>query len=562
MGNLLFLLQHSGASRRDFCIGVIGKIVNELLPLSCWFLLFAYIAHGWNISLIYAVSISATVLFGQWLFGQSAKQSFLGAYKITHQLRKILLKDIRSQPISLITGKCLGERVRLITKDLKNFEDIFSHLVADLVASCVVPIAMVVVLFSVSTTLGGLMLGLIILALTILLLCERSFSIQANKYQATHTDCANKTLEYIECLPTLKQFGRSDKLAEPLCDQIEELRKRSLGVEWAGGTGVVLSTLLLELSIPLIAYIGAQHVNDGTLSLNEWIIVVIACVACTRPFVRMTVFSALIRYMIKSAHRLHALAITQQQPREGTPPQTHSVQLENVTFSFENHPVLYNVCMNIEAGEHVAITGPSGAGKSTLLDLIAAFYTPNRGEVKIGGKTLGKIGTHHWYQQISYVTQNVQLFAGTLKENLQIAKKDASEDSLMQAIRLAGLDELIAKLPQGLDSHVGENGNQLSGGERQRLSIARALLHDAPIVLLDEFTSALDTEKQSEIINGLESFFAGKTLITIAHRLDTIANADRIFFLDKGNVIDEGTHDDLMMRCKEYQQLWTIQTNH
>ncbi|WP_413282433.1 ABC transporter ATP-binding protein [Vibrio sp. MA40-2] len=562
MDKLRFLLKHSGASHRDFRIGVAGKIVNEMLPLSCWFLLFVYIAYGWHINLIYALSLSVAVLCGQWLFGQSARQSFLGAYEITHNLRKVLLKDIRSQPMSLITGRGLGERISLITKDLKSFEDIFSHLLADLAASCVVPVAMVVVLFSVSTALGALMLGLIVLAWIILQVCERSFSRQANKYHATRSDVANKTLEYIECLPTLKQFGQSNKLADPLCNQIEQLRTRGLGVEWAGGTGVILSTLLLELSIPLIAYIGTLQVNSGTLSQNEWVIVVIACVACTRPFVRMTIFSTLIRYMFKSAHRLHALAITQQQPREGCRPRDHSIQLQGVTFSFENQPVLHNVNLDIKPGEHIAITGPSGAGKSTLLDLIAAFYIPSEGTVKIGGESLSMIGTHHWYQHISYVTQNVQLFAGTLRENLLIAHKYTSEAKLMDAVRLAGIDDLIARLPEGLESDVGENGNHLSGGERQRLSIARALLHDAPIVLLDEFTSALDAEKQLEILKGLESFFTGKTLITIAHRLDTIANADRIYFFDKGKVVDEGTHDLLMMRCKQYQQLWMIQTSH
>ncbi|WED23348.1 ABC transporter ATP-binding protein/permease [Vibrio sp. JC009] len=561
MNKIAYLLKHSKASHRDFWVGVSGKIASEALPLICWLILFVFLREGIEITLTHMVLISIAVIVGQWIFGQTAKQSFLGAYDISHQLRKTLLLDIRSQPLAALTGKGLGEKIKLVTTDMKQFEHIFSHLAADFIAAWVIPIAMTGVIFMVNPVLGALLLGVVSIAWGILLFTEKRFSNSAQHNHCVNLACANKTLEYIECLPMLKSFGRADKLASPLCDQIEALRKSGLGLEWAGGTGVVFATLVLELSGPLVALVGADLVIHGVITSGEWLVVVIACVASTRPFVRMTIFSALLRYMIKAAHRLHDLATAPHQPHDGVLPTHFDIELKDVSFEMGEQTVLKDINLQVKQGQHLAITGPSGSGKTTLLNLIAAFHIATRGHVQIGGKSLEEAGTYHWYKSLSYITQHVQLFAGSLRDNLLIANSNASDADLNEAIRQAGLDDLIQRLPAGLESEIGENGNLLSGGERQRLSIARALMRQTPIVLLDEVTSALDAENQKQILETLRTLCQGKTVITIAHRLETITHADQICLMEQGQILAVAEHTSLLADNETYQKIWFAQNS-
>lgn len=561
MRNMFKLVDHADINPKTFFIGIVGKVLSELLPLICWLMLFGALTQTWLFSFEILLTISLITVVAQWRLGQSAKQSFLGAYDITHQLRKVLLHDIRSQPLSKITGQGLGERIKLITRDLKAFEDIFSHLIADLIAALVIPIAMLCVLLFCSVYLALLMLIVMASASRLLWKFEENFSKQAQRHVDKNASCTNKLLEYIACLPTLKRFGRSEVLAVPLNQELADLRKTGLGVEWAGGMGVILASLLLELSIPMVAALGAYLTSIGNLTHGEWLVSIIAAVACIRPFVRMTIFSTLLRYMEKSADRLYSLSQEPQQPVYGVQSHHYDIKFKGVELTLDGNTILKDINLQVPYGQHIALVGTSGAGKTTLLDLLAAFHIPSHGSVEIGGCTVEATGTMHWYQHISYVTQNVQLFAGTLKDNLLIAKIDANTVELETAITTAGLDDLIARLPQGLNTEINENGKDLSGGERQRLSLARALLHDAPIVLLDEFTSALDQHKQREILQSITESFASKTMITIAHRLDTIVDADCIYLMNQGRIDDFGSHDQLITTSSYYQSLWEAQHN-
>lgn len=561
MHSMFKLLNHADINTKTFFIGIGGKVLGELLPLTSWLMLFGALTQKWLFSFEILLAISLITVVVQWRLGQFAKQSFLGAYDVTHQLRKVLLRDICRQPLSKITGKSLGERIKLITRDLKAFENIFSHLISDLVATLVVPIAMLCVLLFCSIYLALLILIFMASASLLLWKFEKNFSSQSRHHLDKNASCTNKLIEYIACLPTLKRFGRTQVLATPLNQELADLRKTGLGVEWAGGIGVILASLLLELSIPMVAMLGAYLMSLGALTLGEWLVAIIAAVACIRPFVRMTMFSTLLRYMANSANRLYALSQEPQQPVHGVQTHHFDVEFKAVELTLDGNTILKDINLQVPHGQHVALVGTSGMGKTTLLDLLAAFHTPTHGTVEIGGFTVEETGTKHWYQHISYVTQNVQLFAGTLKDNLLIAKKDANTEELETAITNAGLYELIARLPQGLNTEISENGKDLSGGERQRLSLARALLHDAPIVLLDEFTSALDQPKQREILQSITAHFASKTMISIAHRLDTIAGADCIYLINQGRIDDFGSHDQLITTSSHYQSLWKAQHN-
>ncbi|WP_070963912.1 ABC transporter ATP-binding protein [Vibrio sonorensis] len=559
MDKLNFLLKHSGAKQQQFWIGMAGKVIVELLPLVCWAMLFFFMLEGVFLGFITMLLLSLVVIGLQWWFGQSAKQSFLGAYDITYHLRNRLLLDVRGQPLATLMGKSLGEKMKLVTSDLKSFEEIFSHLVADFIAAWIIPVAMLVFLTVLNPVLGVVLGAVLVLSWVLLLSAEKGFSKAATHHHSVNLSNTDKLLEYLDCLPMLKTFGRSDHLAKPLNDKIEALRNSGLGLEWAGGTGVMGATFLLELSVPLVAFVGALDVAYGETAIGEWLVAVIAAVLTVRPFARLAVHSALLRFMMKSAGRLHRLATSPQQVKQGVAPKSFDIEIDNVSLSLGGEKVVNQIDLKIKQGEHVAITGSSGAGKSTLLHLIAAFHIPSEGRVRLGGKELDQVGTEEWYRHISYVTQDVQLFAGSLKDNLLIANKQASEEELNQVVYQAGLEDLVARLPDGLRSEIGENGSQLSGGERQRLSLARAFLHDTPVILLDEITSALDAETQNHVLDALRERCIGKTVVTVAHRLETIKDMDRIYHMDKGTIVEYGHHDELLESNGGYQRLWQAQ---
>ncbi|PKG39109.1 ABC transporter ATP-binding protein [Psychromonas sp. Urea-02u-13] len=556
MHNVKLLVNHSGAKTGQFWMGLFGKIATESMPLIIWLMLFSYILSLSVLPFTYMALLALAVIIAQFVLGKSARNSFLGAYKITHQLRSQLLTDIRRQPLATLRGKGLGEKMKLITTDLKQFEDIFSHIMVEFVGAWVIPIAMLITLLFIKPMIALFMLAIFLFALGILVMSERAFSLKADHYHHANIDSSNQLLEYIDCLPMLRGFAQSQKLAMPLCAQIEQQKHEGLGLEWAGGMGVLAATLVFEFSLLLNIALAVWFIDQGELSFAQFLVVTVATIACIRPLARMTVYATLLRYMLKAAGRLEHLSQLSQQQEEGVEPHSFDVCLSGVNLALGGNSILREINLNVAEGEHIALVGTSGAGKSTLLDLIAAFHIPNSGRISIGQQSIEEIGTRHWYGHLSYVTQNVQLLGGSLRDNLLLAKPDADKKTLFDVIEAAGLTALITRLPEGIDTFIGENGNQLSGGERQRLSIARALLHDAPVLLLDEITSALDVNTQAQVLSAINKLAKGKTVISVAHRLETIKNVDRIYLMEKGRIIASGTHDELMGREFDYRELW------
>lgn len=252
------------------------------------------------------------------------------------------------------------------------------------------------------------------------------------------------------------------------------------------------------------------------------------------------------------------------QPMEGDtekPVKEYDIQLKNISFRYnpQGEETIKNVNATIPAGAITALVGPSGSGKSTLSRLIARFWDVNKGQVEIGGIDVKELDPEHLMEYMSFVFQDVVLFNDTVYNNIKIGNMNATEEQVLAAAKAARCDEFIEKMPDGYQTVLGENGSTLSGGERQRLSIARALLKDAPIVLLDEATASLDPESESSIQQAIGRLIQGKTVLVIAHRLRTIAKADKIIVLDDGKVVEQGTHSELMEQNGLYKRLYTIQ---
>lgn len=242
-----------------------------------------------------------------------------------------------------------------------------------------------------------------------------------------------------------------------------------------------------------------------------------------------------------------------------SPPNEHDIRLENVSFGYDGSLVLDNVSAEMKKGTLTAIVGPSGSGKSTMLRLIARFYDPQKGRVLFGGEDERELDPEKLMKKISMVFQDVYLFQDTIGNNIRYGRQDATQEEIEAAAKQACCHDFIRKLPQGYDTMVGEAGSTLSGGEKQRISIARAILKDAPVILLDEATSSLDPENEAEMQKAIGRLVKGRTVIMIAHRLKTVENATTIIVLDKGRVVEQGRHEKLLENAGLYAKLWELQ---
>ncbi len=331
---------------------------------------------------------------------------------------------------------------------------------------------------------------------------------------------------------------------------------------------VPLIRMVIMAGFIAILVFGGRLTLQGELAVGAYSVLVFITQRLLWPLTRLGETLDLYQRSMASAARIFALLDTDDRLPEGNQPLPRenvrgTIQLENVTFTYrsaEEQPAIYNLSLRIPAGETIGIVGPTGSGKSTLVKLLLRFYDVESGRILLDGIDLRTLKLHDLRTAIGFVSQDVYLFHGTVRENIAYGSFHASEDEIIAAAKIAEAHDFITQLPQGYDTIVGERGQKLSGGQRQRISIARAILKDPPVLILDEATSAVDNETEALIQRSLEKIALGRTTIIIAHRLSTVRNAHRIFVLDSGRLAESGTHEELLAKNGLYARLWRVQT--
>jgi ATP-binding cassette subfamily B protein len=317
---------------------------------------------------------------------------------------------------------------------------------------------------------------------------------------------------------------------------------------------------LLKAGLPLMTIIGAYLLLGGSLDVSTFAFFLLVGTRVFDPLTTAIMRLSELKACNLSGERVMAVLAQPVMNGENHLPKQHNLSFEGVTFGYNNETVLDNITTNINEGEMTAIVGPSGSGKSTVLRLAARFYDPQTGRVCFGGVDEQAIDPETLMSQISMVFQDVYLFKDTVYNNIRYGKETASRDEIEAAAKAACCFDFIMKLPQGFDTMIGEGGSTLSGGEKQRISIARAILKNAPVILLDEATSSLDPENEAEIQEAINRLVEGRTVIMIAHRLKTVRNADKIIVLEQGRVTEQGKHEELLQKGGLYAHLWELQS--
>jgi ATP-binding cassette subfamily B protein len=463
-------------------------------------------------------------------------------------------------PIGWYSTSRVGEVSVLASRGVLEAMSVIAHLLAPFISACVTPLTIVVVMLGFDWRMGLAALVAVPVVAAIQVWTGRSMAVADAERAERDQDAAGRVIEYLQAQPVLRAGGRTVERFRLLDDSLREVQRASRRTLLSALPGVVGLTVAVQAMFTALLVLGAYLALGGRIGVPEVLAVLVLAARCADPLLSLSDIGGELRGARAELGRLDTVLGTEPlpQPRDPVQPAGHDVAFESVTFRHGDRTVVDDVSLAVPAGQRLAVVGPSGAGKTTLLQLLARFYDVRAGAVRVGGVDVRAIGDEELMRRIAVVFQDVYLFDGTIEENVRLGRPDADAASLHEAMTAAGLDEVAERLPDGLATKVGEGGARLSGGERQRVSIARALLKNAPIVLLDEVTSALDPLNERAVHEGIEHLMKDRTVIMVAHRLRTVQRADRIAFLTNGRVTEQGTHEELLSRGGQYADFWAI----
>ncbi|WP_333767838.1 ABC transporter ATP-binding protein [Streptomyces sp. IBSBF 2435] len=463
-------------------------------------------------------------------------------------------------PIGWYNAGRLGEVSVLASRGILQAMSVIAHLLTPLISACVTPLTIVVVMLAFNWQMGLAALIAVPLVAAIQIWTGRSMAARDEERAELDHEASSRVIEYLQAQPVLRAGGRTGERFQLLDDSLRDVQRASRRSTLTALPGALGLTLTVQTVFTGLLALGAYLALGNHIGVAEVLTILVLAARCADPLLSLSDMGGKLRGARSVLTRLDAVLRTEPLPEAAEPiqPVRHDLEFESVAFRHGDRTVIDNVSLSVPEGQRLAVVGPSGSGKSTLLQLLARFYDVDAGVVRVGGVDVRAINTEVLMSQIAIVFQNVYLFDGTIEDNIRLGRPDADEADVRAAATAARLDEVIERLPGGWAANVGEGGALLSGGERQRVSIARALLKNAPIVLLDEVTSALDPVNEAAVHEGIERLMAGRTVVMVAHRMRTVRRADRVVFLDGGRIVEEGSHDDLLRRGGRYADFWHI----
>ncbi|GAA2811031.1 ABC transporter ATP-binding protein [Nonomuraea dietziae] len=463
-------------------------------------------------------------------------------------------------PIGWYSARRVGEVSVLASEGVLQAMSVIAHLLAPFISACVTPLTIVAVMLAFNWQMGVAALVAAPVVAAIQIWTGRSMAAADVERAERGQEATGRVIEYLQAQPVLRAGGRTVERFRLLDDSLREVQRASRRSILSALSGAVGLTLVVQTMFTVLLVLGAYLALGGSIGAAEVLAILVLAARCADPLLSLSDIGGKVRNARAELARLDTVLRTEPLPEAAEPiqPVGHGLEFESVTFKHGDRTVFDDVSLSVPEGQRLAVVGPSGAGKSTLLQLLARFYDVDAGAVRVGGVDVRAINTEVLMEQIAIVFQEVYLFDGTIEENVRLGRPDADEADVRAAATAARLDEVIERLPGGWATNVGEGGALLSGGERQRVSIARALLKNAPIVLLDEVTSALDPVNEAAVHEGIERLMAGRTVVMVAHRLRTVQRADHIVFLDGGRIVEEGSHEELLRRSGRYAEFWNM----
>lgn len=494
-------------------------------------------------------------------YGISTVLSHVSAYTILEGLRLQIADRLMRAPLGTVLSKPIGHLKNTIVDRVEDIEPPLAHMIPELTSNLLLPVMVVLALFIIDWRMGLASLVTVPVALIPMSAGMKTYNEKYAAYMEANDRVNSVIVEYVEGIEVVKAFQQASSSYEKFTAAVGSFRDFTM--DWYRSTWVPMNLTFSILPTTLLGALpaGAALYLNGSLDPARLALCLMLALGIVTPMMKATQFINEMKSMEFAVRDARELLYMEELEETAAPqtPRGSRIELKDVSFSYtgeKEDEVLHGIDLSLPEGSFTALVGPSGGGKSTVARLIARLWDVTGGSVQIGGADVRQMTLKQLAGQVSFVTQDNFLFDCSLKENIRLGNPKADDEQVLAAARAAQCEEFIGRLEKGWDTPAGEAGKQLSGGERQRIAIARAILKDAPIIILDEATAFTDPDNESKIQSSIMALSRGKTLLVIAHRLSTIQNADQIAVLEKGRIVDTGRQEELLGRCGLYRQMW------
>ena len=493
--------------------------------------------------------------------GISTILAHISAYTILEGIRLKIADRLMKAPLGEVMGRRIGYLKNIIMDKVEDLEPPLAHMIPELTSNLLLPVAIFIWMLVIDWRMGLAVLISPVLAMIPMFFLMRNYNSQYAAYMEANNHVNNIIIEYVEGIEVVKAFNQSTSSYEKFVNAVQSFKEFTLA--WFKSTWKSMNLMMAIMPTTLLGVlpVGLLLVQNGSISPAELAMGIILSLSIVGPLMKATTFineAKSMEYAVEAANELLNLPVLPDSGKIVSIPH-NDIALKHVTFSYdgsEQNEVLHDVNLELPEGSFTALVGPSGGGKSTIARLIARFWDVTGGSITIGGKNIKELSIRQLSELVSFVTQDNFLFNCSLKENIRLGNPNATDEEVYAAAKAACCDEFIVRLDKGYDTPAGDAGKRLSGGEKQRIAIARAILKNAPIVILDEATAFTDPQNEDKIQKSIMALSKGKTLLVIAHRLSTIQNADQIVVLKKGRIVDCGKQEELLKRCPLYADMW------
>lgn len=547
---------------RRSAVLITAAVILSVVPYFLLYQLIAPLLNGESLTSGYValrVVITAVCLVGNAvLYVHGLDLSHYSAYNTLRNLRTALQGRLEQQPLGAIRELGNGRIKKVFTDDIETIELLLAHAIPEGIANLIIPAVVMVAMFFADWKLALLSLASLPFGMFAMGMMFKIGMSRMEAYYAAAAKMNNTIIEYINGMEVVKVFNRDGESYARYENDINYYRDMTLDWYRICWPWMALYSSILPCVALFTLPIGGWFVLKGWSTLADFVLVLCMTLAVGPPLLKAIGFAGKfpqLNYKVEELERLLDNPPLKQSDR-GFEGKNHDICFEDVHFSYKNTEVIHGIDLTIREGEMAALVGESGSGKSTLARLLVHFYDLDSGKITLGGQDITDMRIEALNDQIAFVSQEQFLFNTSLYENIRLGKPDASREEVLNAASLAQCDEFLERFPQGIDSKAGDGGKMLSGGERQRISLARALLKDAPIIVLDEATAFIDPENEEKMNAAISEVIRGKTVLIIAHRLHTVTGADQIIVLDNGNIDARGTHEELLKSSPVYQRLW------
>ena len=560
-----WILEWAGQKRSAYVWSVVlatGSVIFKVIPyfvIADVVKMFLDGNREFKAYLVKAVWIALSFILAELLHSISTALSHKATFTVLANIRKACCEKLARVPLGYVKDTSSGTFKNILVERIDSIETTLAHIVPEFTSNLLAPVIILIYFFLTDWRLALWSLVPVVVGFLSYFGMMLDYKPSFERTVQTTKDLNDAAVEYIDGIEVIKAFGKTEssyakftKAAMAYADSF---------ISWMKRCSIFHALMMVVTPYTLLTVLpfGAHYVENETLTIQNFVMCIILSLGIVGPLITVGSYTDDLGKIGVIVGEV--VGILEQpelkRPAESTAvPKDNSVTLTDVKFGYHDKEILHGVTMELKAGTVNAIVGPSGSGKSTIAKLIASLWDVNSGSIKIGGTDIKQLSLTDFNRKIAYVAQDNYLFNESVRENIRQGNPNATDEQVIEVTKKSGCYDFIMQLENGFDTIVGGAGGHLSGGERQRISIARAMLKDAPIVILDEATAYTDPENEAILQNSIAKLVAGKTLIVIAHRLSTVKDSDQIFVINEGNVAAHGTHEELLASCPLYKEMW------